>query len=192
MQRIEQCPLGSVWLCALTASCRRTYLSQRDLQAHINHRHKPSIPPVLPQLLPPVSSLGLPITVPPPPLMQPNPGNDPYLLVQAQVPPVSNPLSAPTRVPPVSTPVPTPGLTPVSNPLPTPNRVTPISHPARAPPVSNPLSTQVESAPRPSSNLITIQIQDSSQSFPPPPPPGRPPNQPQLYPPQSQPQRYHH
>ena len=135
MQRIEQCPLGSVWLCAVNTACRRTYLSQRDLQAHINHRHnKPPPVPIMPQLvLPPVA----PITVPPPPLIQPAPLNDPYLLTQ------------PAARPPVSTPI--------------------------RPPIT-------DSAPRPSSNLITIQIQDEAQSFPPPPPPpGRPPNQPLLF-----------
>jgi len=39
VQRIEQCLLGSVWLCTYSENCKRTYLSQRDLQAHINHRH---------------------------------------------------------------------------------------------------------------------------------------------------------
>ncbi|XP_038054537.1 E3 ubiquitin-protein ligase Hakai-like [Patiria miniata] len=45
VQRIEQSPLGGIFLCTHGGSkhspsgCRRTYLSQRDLQAHINHRH---------------------------------------------------------------------------------------------------------------------------------------------------------
>ncbi|KAI8511090.1 E3 ubiquitin-protein ligase Hakai [Branchiostoma belcheri] len=44
--RIEQCPRGAVFMCTFgdgkhgNKGCRRTYLSQRDLQAHINHRHK--------------------------------------------------------------------------------------------------------------------------------------------------------
>lgn len=43
--RVEQSGLGSVFMCTHGGSrynnkgCRRTYLSQRDLQAHINHRH---------------------------------------------------------------------------------------------------------------------------------------------------------
>ncbi|XP_041460639.1 E3 ubiquitin-protein ligase Hakai-like [Lytechinus variegatus] len=47
VQRIEQSPLGSIYLCAYGApkhchtGCRRTYLSQRDLLAHIHHRHLP-------------------------------------------------------------------------------------------------------------------------------------------------------
>ncbi|CAG7705037.1 unnamed protein product [Allacma fusca] len=47
VHRIEQAHLGSVHMCHHEGSrygfdgCRRTYLSQRDLQAHINHRHKP-------------------------------------------------------------------------------------------------------------------------------------------------------
>lgn len=45
--RIEKAPLGSVFMCLHGGiqfgyeGCRRTYLSQRDLQAHFNHRHKP-------------------------------------------------------------------------------------------------------------------------------------------------------
>ena len=45
VQRIEQSALGTVFLCTYGGSkhsndgCRRTYLSQRDLNAHIQHRH---------------------------------------------------------------------------------------------------------------------------------------------------------
>lgn len=45
VQRIEQSPLGKIFVCTFGGAkhtpdgCRRTYLSQRDLQAHINHRH---------------------------------------------------------------------------------------------------------------------------------------------------------
>lgn len=48
--RVEQSGLGSVFMCAHggtrygNAGCRRTYLSQRDLQAHINHRHVDNTP----------------------------------------------------------------------------------------------------------------------------------------------------
>ncbi|XP_059609536.1 uncharacterized protein LOC132256943 [Phlebotomus argentipes] len=47
--RVEQSGLGSVFMCTHGGSrygskgCRRTYLSQRDLQAHINHRHMPHL-----------------------------------------------------------------------------------------------------------------------------------------------------
>lgn len=43
--RVEQAGLGTVFMCTHGGTrhgqtgCRRTYLSQRDLQAHINHRH---------------------------------------------------------------------------------------------------------------------------------------------------------
>ncbi|OWR44278.1 hypothetical protein KGM_205847B, partial [Danaus plexippus plexippus] len=43
--RVEQTGLGTVFMCTHSGTrygntgCRRTYLSQRDLQAHINHRH---------------------------------------------------------------------------------------------------------------------------------------------------------
>ncbi|XP_054168363.1 E3 ubiquitin-protein ligase Hakai-like isoform X2 [Oppia nitens] len=36
--RVEKSGLGTVFMCQ-TESCKRTYLSQRDLQAHIQHRH---------------------------------------------------------------------------------------------------------------------------------------------------------
>ncbi|XP_057186518.1 E3 ubiquitin-protein ligase Hakai isoform X1 [Triplophysa rosa] len=39
VQRIEQCHRGSLFMCNIVQGCKRTYLSQRDLQAHINHRH---------------------------------------------------------------------------------------------------------------------------------------------------------
>ncbi|KAK6192691.1 hypothetical protein SNE40_004119 [Patella caerulea] len=43
--RVEQSPLGSVFICTfngqkqLANGCRRTYLSQRDLNSHVAHRH---------------------------------------------------------------------------------------------------------------------------------------------------------
>merc|ERR1712098_208435 len=43
--RVEQAGLGNIFLCTIGGSrygnngCRRTYLSSRDLSAHINHRH---------------------------------------------------------------------------------------------------------------------------------------------------------
>ncbi|KAK3602944.1 hypothetical protein CHS0354_039362 [Potamilus streckersoni] len=45
VQRIEQSALGTVFICTFggtkhgASGCRRTYLSQRDLNAHIGHRH---------------------------------------------------------------------------------------------------------------------------------------------------------
>ncbi|XP_011313017.1 E3 ubiquitin-protein ligase Hakai isoform X2 [Fopius arisanus] len=50
VSRVEQTGLGTVFMCTHggtrygNTGCRRTYLSQRDLQAHINHRHV-SAPP---------------------------------------------------------------------------------------------------------------------------------------------------
>uniref|UniRef100_A0A182SKK5 E3 ubiquitin-protein ligase Hakai n=1 Tax=Anopheles maculatus TaxID=74869 RepID=A0A182SKK5_9DIPT len=76
--RVEQTRLGTVFMCTHggtrygNTGCRRTYLSQRDLQAHINHRHvtnpapptpltpaQPSIQtvPVQPMELSPMSKL---------------------------------------------------------------------------------------------------------------------------------------
>lgn len=54
--RVEQTGLGTVFMCTHGGTrygktgCRRTYLSQRDLQAHINHRHV-MIPAPLPMEL---------------------------------------------------------------------------------------------------------------------------------------------
>ncbi|XP_067127051.1 E3 ubiquitin-protein ligase Hakai-like [Centruroides vittatus] len=53
--RVEQSKLGTVFLCTFggtrhgTSGCGRTYLSQRDLQAHFNHRHliKPNPAPTV-------------------------------------------------------------------------------------------------------------------------------------------------
>ncbi|XP_063216873.1 E3 ubiquitin-protein ligase Hakai-like [Bacillus rossius redtenbacheri] len=48
--RVEQTGLGTVFMCTHGGTrygnkgCRRTYLSQRDLQAHINHRHIAAAP----------------------------------------------------------------------------------------------------------------------------------------------------
>ncbi|BFZ10461.1 hypothetical protein BsWGS_13500 [Bradybaena similaris] len=47
VQKVEKSALGTVYVCThgapkhSTKGCRRTYLSQRDLQAHIAHRHMP-------------------------------------------------------------------------------------------------------------------------------------------------------
>lgn len=62
--RVEQTGLGTVFMCTHGGSryeskgCRRTYLSQRDLQAHINHRHINT--PIIPRL----ESLAVKITDP--------------------------------------------------------------------------------------------------------------------------------
>jgi len=48
--RVEQAGLGNIFLCTIGGSrygnngCRRTYLSSRDLSAHINHRHSSKAP----------------------------------------------------------------------------------------------------------------------------------------------------
>ncbi|KAI4796395.1 hypothetical protein KUCAC02_027793, partial [Chaenocephalus aceratus] len=92
VQRIEQCLRGSLYMCSVVPGCKRTYLSQRDLQAHVNHRHmrapKSSSGRQDPVHLPPPASEVLDrFRVPPPHLAKnhvhlPNPlqhGNhDPY------------------------------------------------------------------------------------------------------------------
>ncbi|KAF8572070.1 E3 ubiquitin-protein ligase Hakai [Paragonimus westermani] len=43
VQTVERCLVGGIFMCFENDSCRRTYLSQRDLQAHIDHRHRGGI-----------------------------------------------------------------------------------------------------------------------------------------------------
>lgn len=64
--RVEQSGLGTVFMCTHSGSrygntgCRRTYLSQRDLQAHINHRHVTQPPPPPPPApIPPPGEIKL-------------------------------------------------------------------------------------------------------------------------------------
>ncbi|XP_010579391.1 PREDICTED: E3 ubiquitin-protein ligase Hakai [Haliaeetus leucocephalus] len=73
VQRIEQCVRGSLFMCSIVQGCKRTYLSQRDLQAHINHRHmragkpvtRPPIEPVHPPIAPPPAEIPERFIMPP-------------------------------------------------------------------------------------------------------------------------------
>ncbi|XP_007669171.2 E3 ubiquitin-protein ligase Hakai isoform X3 [Ornithorhynchus anatinus] len=73
VQRIEQCARGSLFMCSVVQGCKRTYLSQRDLQAHINHRHvragkpaaRPPVEPVHPPVAPPPAEIPDRFLVPP-------------------------------------------------------------------------------------------------------------------------------
>nr|XP_015925921.1 E3 ubiquitin-protein ligase Hakai isoform X1 [Parasteatoda tepidariorum] len=64
VQRIEQSILGTVFMCTYGGSrhvpgaCGRTYLSQRDLQAHVNHRHLKTTSSSSTTHPPPVSTVG--------------------------------------------------------------------------------------------------------------------------------------
>ncbi|XP_029350593.1 E3 ubiquitin-protein ligase Hakai isoform X1 [Echeneis naucrates] len=91
VQRIEQCQRGSLYMCSVVPGCKRTYLSQRDLQAHVNHRHlraaKSSAGRQEPVHLAPSSEVPERFRVPPPHLPKnhvhlPNPlqhgSHDPY------------------------------------------------------------------------------------------------------------------
>ncbi|KPP59758.1 hypothetical protein Z043_122289, partial [Scleropages formosus] len=109
VQRIEQCLRGSLFMCSVVPGCKRTYLSQRDLQAHINHRHMRSGKPAGgrpapggsdPLHLPPASELAerflLPPDKHPPPPITPPPGHiisqmPPYMNHPPPGPPVSGP-----------------------------------------------------------------------------------------------------
>ncbi|KAI5645233.1 hypothetical protein NE865_02781 [Phthorimaea operculella] len=71
--RVEQTGLGTVFMCTHSGTrygntgCRRTYLSQRDLQAHINHRHVSSGGESKPEPEAPAASVPIvkPISMPP-------------------------------------------------------------------------------------------------------------------------------
>ncbi|KAM7538232.1 hypothetical protein Aperf_G00000074487 [Anoplocephala perfoliata] len=86
--------LGNIYQCTDDPKCRRTYLSQRDLQAHINHRHKktskaataptksaPLQPPAkLPPAIPSQTNFSAPLPANfnvPPPLILSNAANTP-------------------------------------------------------------------------------------------------------------------
>ncbi|XP_046878951.1 E3 ubiquitin-protein ligase Hakai [Hypomesus transpacificus] len=95
VQRIEQCLRGSLYMCSIVQGCKRTYLSQRDLQAHVNHRHmraaKSGGGRPEPVHLPPASEVPDRFRLPPPHLPKahvhlPPPLHDPY----GQPPPASH------------------------------------------------------------------------------------------------------
>lgn len=134
VHRIEQCRHGTVWMCSVT-NCSRTYLSQRDLQAHVNHRHeKPPPPPTLPAV--PMPPLAGGIMVPPPPV--------------SSIPQLQNMPPVPAQyvlMPNVSTNQPPPNIIPPQT-----EQNIPSSQP-------------IDMLTRPSSNLITIQIQDDQQNI---------------------------
>ena len=76
IQRVEQSALGTVFVCTIggtklgVSGCRRTYLSQRDLQAHIAYRHAQEIrqlPSQQTQVF--SSSQAPPLNMPPPGMM---------------------------------------------------------------------------------------------------------------------------
>lgn len=77
--RVEQTGLGTVFMCTHggtrygSSGCRRTYLSQRDLQAHINHRHVTVPPQPVPPPPPPSSSSQIPQSVVPSQIVPPQP-----------------------------------------------------------------------------------------------------------------------
>lgn len=137
VQRIEQSQRGALYMCSVVPGCKRTYLSQRDLQAHVNHRHlraaKSAAGRQEPVHLPPQSEVPDRFRVPPPHLPKnhvhlPGPlqhgGHDPY----GQPPP-------------------------------------PASHEAPPPPALGPETFRISTVTtRKHSNLITVPIQDDSSS----------------------------
>ncbi|XP_010213164.1 PREDICTED: E3 ubiquitin-protein ligase Hakai [Tinamus guttatus] len=113
VQRIEQCVRGSLFMCSIVQGCKRTYLSQRDLQAHINHRHMRAAgtPHMVYSQAPPP-----PLTSAPPPITPP-PGH-----IIAQMPPYMN-------HPPPGPPPPQHGGPPVNVSAPPPHHYNPSSLP---------------------------------------------------------------
>lgn len=51
VQYIEQCTRGTLFMCSIVQGCKRMYLSQRNLQTHINHHHRRAGKPVTHALL---------------------------------------------------------------------------------------------------------------------------------------------
>ena len=116
MSRIEQNPLGSVFVCSYGSSrhgpggCKRTYLSYRDMEAHIKHRHKKkdasatgTVQPMQPQQnqIMALSQPPLNLNQPPPhPFMRPHMPHlvshpPPGIIPTTNVPPPGLPVSMP-------------------------------------------------------------------------------------------------
>ncbi|KAJ8373593.1 hypothetical protein SKAU_G00041730 [Synaphobranchus kaupii] len=168
VQRIEQCLRGSLFMCSAEHGCKRTYLSKRDLQAHVSHRHLRGLEPATGRPAPPPSSSSSSnrsdrfLLLPPPHLPKPH---VPY----GQPPPPNNDLRSTQAPPPTSS-----------------------SSSDHGPPRSLPQETYriATVTMHKRSNLITVPIQDDSassapssreplpqpgpaQAPPPPPPPPR-------------------
>lgn len=75
VSRIEQCQLGTVFVCSFgtprhsPGGCRRTYLSYRDMEAHIKHRHQKKDAPPPQAFNVQQSHPGHPAMSQPPPIM---------------------------------------------------------------------------------------------------------------------------
>ncbi|XP_076313620.1 uncharacterized protein LOC143226484 [Tachypleus tridentatus] len=228
VQRVEQSALGTVFMCTYRGTrhgnggCRRTYLSQRDLQAHISHRHLR--PPAAPT---PVISTAVPVPtqMAPPTIAAPavtatsmihasshldiralgstDHTHTPPHMTQVSQPqhPHPHPLPAqqdyrdPNEPPRNQVPVPIP------TPVPPPRTSHPYPHPTTTmghhPHVSYSSPIPIVTT---RSNLITVPIQDDSstpvisplQQLPPPPAPQPPPIQQHPTPPSPYPPPHHH
>ncbi|KAF5892514.1 E3 ubiquitin-protein ligase Hakai-like isoform X2 [Clarias magur] len=168
VQRIEQCQRGSLYMCSIVQGCKRTYLSQRDLQAHINHRHIRAGKPGASRVEPPHPTPALTPTLtseppdrfrlPPPPhlpkshplIPPPLQGHDPY----GQPPPASpspSDLGPSSRsLPPETFRIATHGAPPVSAPPPHHFNTLPQDQGTLSPPFNQPgaLSPGLWPAPR--------------------------------------------
>ncbi|KAL4658415.1 E3 ubiquitin-protein ligase Hakai isoform X1 [Arapaima gigas] len=160
VQRIEQCLRGSLFMCSVVPGCKRTYLSQRDLQAHINHRHMRAGKPTGGRPvqgssdtlhLPPASELAERFLLPPDKHRGPPPSHlpKPHLMIP---PPLQHAAHDPYSQPPLD------DLRSVQPPPATPTDM--------APPRSMGQETFriATVTTRKHSNLITVPIQDDSGS----------------------------
>lgn len=115
MTRIEQNPLGTVFVCFYGSSrhgpggCKRTYLSYRDMEAHVKHRHKKKepAPPVSGQQMATAPAPLISLAQPPPNMSQPPPHQ--FMRAPNHMPPIM--VNHPPPV--ITSNVPPPGL-PVS------------------------------------------------------------------------------
>uniref|UniRef100_A0A2K6GQ05 E3 ubiquitin-protein ligase Hakai n=1 Tax=Propithecus coquereli TaxID=379532 RepID=A0A2K6GQ05_PROCO len=163
VQRIEQCTRGSLFMCSIVQGCKRTYLSQRDLQAHINHRHMRAEKPV------PCASLE---NVHPPIAPPPTEIPDRFIM-----PPDKHHMS---HIPPKQhIMMPPPPLQHVPHEhynQPHEDIRAPPAELSMAPPPPRSVSQETfRISTRKHSNLITVPIQDDSNSAPPPPMTSAPP-----------------
>ena len=185
VNRIEQSAVGTVFICTYggtkhgVSGCHRTYLSQRDLQAHIDHRHlrdrgekksnagaSPAISSTQPAALPQETFVSLPSSMHQPPPMQPQltsmapGGTDPNMLfLHSRPDPMHMPGAPPSGLPPTNVPPPLHGLPPQQQPSPgqpVHSMGLPQTH-LPPPPVA--VSSHMDTYAR-NTNLITVPIQD--------------------------------
>jgi E3 ubiquitin-protein ligase Hakai len=179
VSRIEQSAVGTVFICTYggtkhgVSGCHRTYLSQRDLQAHIDHRHlrdrsekkasSNASPAINTQPSPTQNFVSLPNTMHQPPPMQSQMMTsmapvDPNFYPQRPDPHHMQgpaPGGPPPGLPPVNVPPPMHGMQQPVHSLPLPQTHLP-------PPMVSSSHMDTFTSNARNTNLITVPIQDES------------------------------